>query len=74
MPEAANPACQVSSCAERDMGFDTSDNCLLGRPRALDAMLAQVRLQPCVLGGGWGLRPCILNLKRSMRLWRRLGL
>ena len=31
------------------MGFDTSDNCLLGRPRALDAMLAQVRLQPCVL-------------------------
>ena len=23
----------VSSCAERDMGFDTSDNCLLGRPR-----------------------------------------
>ena len=42
-PEAATPACQVSSCAERDMGFDTSDNCLLGRPRALDAMLAQVR-------------------------------
>ena len=23
----------VSSCAERGMGFDTSDNCLLGRPR-----------------------------------------
>jgi hypothetical protein len=41
-------ASQVSSCAERDMGFDTSDNCLLGRPRALDAMLEQVRaaLQP----------------------------
>ena len=33
----------MSSCAERDMGFDTSDNCLLGRPRALDAMLEQVR-------------------------------